>query len=44
MEEIKDKSIHHTALRLCEDLKQNPTYKGLYTDVQVNTDVYIIHA
>ncbi|XP_066146495.1 TBC1 domain family member 19 [Euwallacea fornicatus] len=34
MEELKDCSIHHTTLKLCEDLKNSSHYKTLFEDVQ----------
>ncbi|KAB0800144.1 hypothetical protein PPYR_08024 [Photinus pyralis] len=34
MEEIKDKGVYYTAVKLCEDIKQMPSYPSLYSDVQ----------
>ncbi|KAL1509057.1 hypothetical protein ABEB36_003858 [Hypothenemus hampei] len=34
MEEIKDFSIHHTTIKICEDLKNLPQYKSFYEDIQ----------
>ena len=36
MEELKDTSIHHTALRLAEDVKTMKLYGNLYKMVQVS--------
>lgn len=35
MEEIKDKSLHYTALKLAEEIKKMPMYKTFYNDIQV---------
>lgn len=35
MEELKDASIHHTALKLSEDIKAMKIYGSLYKMVQV---------
>ncbi|GJQ86471.1 hypothetical protein Trydic_g10377 [Trypoxylus dichotomus] len=34
MEEIKDKGIHHTAIKICEDLRPSSAYMGLYKEIQ----------
>lgn len=36
MEDVKDKSIHHTAIKICEDLQSSPAYKCLYEEVQAS--------
>lgn len=36
MEELRDSSIHHTALKFCEDVKQMKIYNNLYKTVQVD--------
>lgn len=36
MEGAKEQSIHHTAIKICEDIQSLPSYQNLYTDVQVN--------
>lgn len=35
MEEIKEKSIHYTGVKLCEELKLKTSYNKLYSDIQV---------
>lgn len=35
MEELRETSIHHTALKFSEDIKQMKVYGGLYKAVQV---------
>ncbi|KAK4887853.1 hypothetical protein RN001_004124 [Aquatica leii] len=34
MEEVKDKGIHYTSVKLCEDLKLSSSYINFFTDVQ----------
>ncbi|XP_063635735.1 TBC1 domain family member 19 [Cydia splendana] len=34
MEELKDEAIHHTALKLAEEIKNLSIYKSFYSDVQ----------
>ncbi|KAJ8919379.1 hypothetical protein NQ315_016472 [Exocentrus adspersus] len=34
MDDIKDKSIHHTTVKICEDLKKSTPYLNLYEDIQ----------
>jgi hypothetical protein len=34
MDDIKDKSIHHTAIKICEDFKSSPSYQALFRDLQ----------
>ncbi|RZB39489.1 TBC1 domain family member 19 [Asbolus verrucosus] len=34
MEDIKDKSIHHTAIKICEDFKSSSSYQALFQDLQ----------
>lgn len=36
MEDGKEKSIHHTALKICEDLQSTAAYKCLYEEVQAS--------
>lgn len=35
MEELRDASIHHTALKFSEDIKQMKVYSNLFKTVQV---------
>lgn len=35
MDELKDTSIHHTAIKLTEDVKNLKIYSNLYKAVQV---------
>lgn len=35
MEGIKEEAIHHTALKLAEEIKNLSIYKSFYSDVQV---------
>jgi hypothetical protein len=35
MEELRDSSIHHTAMKFCDDVKQMKIYGNLYKTVQV---------
>lgn len=39
MEELRDTSIHHTALKFSEDIKQMKVYSNLYKTVQVTQPV-----
>lgn len=32
---MKDKSIHHTTIKICEEFKHMPSYQNLYTDIEV---------
>lgn len=46
MEELREASIHHTALKFSEDIKQMKVYSNLYKTVQVrgrqvSTDVKV---
>ncbi|KAJ8976550.1 hypothetical protein NQ317_011814 [Molorchus minor] len=34
MEELKDKSIHHTTIKICEDLKKSASFISLFGDIQ----------
>ncbi|KAJ8942798.1 hypothetical protein NQ318_013013 [Aromia moschata] len=34
MEDVKEKSIHHTTIKICEDLKKSPAFLSLYEDIQ----------
>ncbi|XP_030759933.1 TBC1 domain family member 19 [Sitophilus oryzae] len=34
MEELKDKNIHQTTIKICEDLKNSSQYKSLFEDIQ----------
>ncbi|XP_074025969.1 TBC1 domain family member 19 isoform X2 [Leptinotarsa decemlineata] len=34
MEDAKEKSIHHTTVKICEDLKKSVSYMSLYENVQ----------
>ncbi|XP_044255390.1 TBC1 domain family member 19 [Tribolium madens] len=34
MEDMKNKSIHHTAVKICEDFKSSPSYQALFQDLQ----------
>lgn len=36
MEELRDSSIHHTALKFNEQMKQMKIYNNLYKTVQVS--------
>ena len=36
MDEIKDKGIHHSAIRICEELKTMPAFVSIYNEVQVS--------
>jgi hypothetical protein len=36
MEELKDTSIHHTALKLVDEIKNMKTYGNLFKTVQVS--------
>lgn len=36
MEELREASIHHTALKFSEDVKQMKIYSNLYKTVQVS--------
>lgn len=36
MDDLKDKSIHHTTIKICEDLKKSTPYLSLYEDIQVS--------
>lgn len=38
MEEIKDKGIHHTALKIRDDLQRMISYTSFFTEVQVGCD------
>lgn len=42
MEDSKEQSIHHTAVKICEDIQSLPSYQNLYTNVQVCAHI-IIH-
>lgn len=35
MEELRDTSIHHTAIKICEDVKKMKNYDKLYGSIQV---------
>lgn len=37
MEELKDTSIHHTAIKFSEEIKNMKIYSNLYKTVQVRT-------
>lgn len=37
METIKEEAIHHTALKLAEEIKNLSIYKSFYSDVQAST-------
>ncbi|XP_050300379.1 TBC1 domain family member 19 [Anthonomus grandis grandis] len=34
MDELRDRSIHHTTIKICEDLKNYSQYKTLFDDIQ----------
>ncbi|XP_018579014.1 TBC1 domain family member 19 [Anoplophora glabripennis] len=34
MDDLKDKSIHHTTIKICDDLKKSAPYLSLYEDIQ----------
>lgn len=36
MDELKDCSIHHTTLKICEDLKNTIQYKNVFEEIQVS--------
>lgn len=36
MEELKDISIHHTAIKLSDEIQKMESYKDLYNEIQVN--------
>lgn len=42
MEEIKEEAIHHTALKLAEEIKNLSIYKSFYSDVQVSASQPLI--
>lgn len=35
MDELKDSSVFHTALTICESIEQHPSYPGILEQVQV---------
>lgn len=37
MDAIKEEAIHHTALKLAEEIKNLSIYKSFYSDVQAST-------
>lgn len=43
MEELKDASIHHTALKLSEEIKNMKIHNILYNSVQVSIYLIIFH-
>lgn len=43
MDNIKEDAIHHTAMKLAEELKNLSIYKTFYSDVQVSFVLYDIH-
>lgn len=45
MEGIKEEAIHHTALKLAEEIKNLSIYKSFYSDVQVRvkTTMYYLN-
>lgn len=42
MESIKEEAIHHTALKLAEEIKNLAIYKSFYSDVQVRVKIIIL--
>lgn len=44
MEELKDASIHHTALKLSEEIKNMKIHNILYNSVQVSIYLIIFHS
>lgn len=42
MEGIKEEAIHHTALKLAEEIKNLSIYKSFYSDVQVRAWLYYV--
>ncbi|CAG9765503.1 unnamed protein product [Ceutorhynchus assimilis] len=34
MDELKDRSIHHTTIKICDDLRNSNQYQNLYEDIQ----------
>lgn len=41
MESLKEDNIHHTAMKLAEEIKNLSIYKSFYSDVQVSLIVII---
>lgn len=41
MESLKEDTIHHTAMKLAEEIKNLSIYKSFYSDVQVSLIVII---
>lgn len=41
MDGIKEEAIHHTALKLAEEIKNLSIYKSFYNDVQVSTTMIL---
>lgn len=40
MDELKHLSIHHTAVKLCDEIQKMESYKDLYNEIQVGLIIY----
>lgn len=42
MDDLKEKSIHHTTIKICEDLTKSACYLSLLGDIQVSYNSHLI--
>lgn len=43
MDGAKEQSIHHTALKICDDIQHHSSYKNMYSDIQVSKKNIHLH-
>lgn len=42
MEDLKEDTIHHTAIKLADEIKSLSIYKSFYSDIQVSFILFAI--